>query len=80
MEKNSLVKEPIYKSIKKSDLQKSFRSLKTNDIKILVPPHIKEGDKVLISSENQNYVENFSFIDNKYRRSEIMKACLSCVL
>ena len=33
MKKFSLVKKPSYKNIKKSDLQKSFKSLKTNDIK-----------------------------------------------
>tara|TARA_B100000989_G_C19503234_1_gene455225 strand:+ start:173 stop:739 length:567 start_codon:yes stop_codon:yes gene_type:complete len=29
----------------------------TNGIKLLVPPHIKQGDIILINSENFNYVE-----------------------
>ncbi len=44
--------------VKGQTASSSFKNATTtNDIKILVPPHIKEGDKVLISSENQNYVE-----------------------
>ena len=32
-------------------------ALTTNELNILVPPHIKEGDKVMINSETLNYVE-----------------------
>jgi elongation factor P len=32
-------------------------ALTTNDLKILVPPHIKDGEKIIISSEDLSYVE-----------------------
>ena len=32
-------------------------ALTTNELSILVPPHIKEGDKVMINSETLNYIE-----------------------
>ena len=32
-------------------------AITTNELKVLVPPHIKEGDKILISSDNLSYVE-----------------------
>ncbi len=32
-------------------------AITTNDIKILVPPHIKEGEKIFINSEDFSYVE-----------------------
>ena len=36
----------------------SFKNaLTTNELSILVPPHIKQGDKVMINSETLNYVE-----------------------
>ncbi|MBH43787.1 MAG: elongation factor P [Rickettsiales bacterium] len=36
----------------------SYKNAETsNGIKLLVPPHIKQGDKVIISSENFEYVE-----------------------
>ena len=44
--------------VKGQTASSSFKNATTtNDIKILVPPHIKEGDKILIDSENLNYVE-----------------------
>ncbi len=44
--------------VKGQTASSSFKNATTtNDLKILVPPHIKEGDKILISSENLNYVE-----------------------
>ena len=36
----------------------SFKNATTqNGIKVLVPPHIKEGDKILINTENLEYLE-----------------------
>ncbi len=36
----------------------SFKNaLTTSNLKLLVPPHIKEGDEILISSDNLSYVE-----------------------
>ena len=29
----------------------------TKNVKLLVPPHIKVGDKIIINSENLEYVE-----------------------
>ena len=44
--------------VKGQTASSSFKNATTtNDLKILVPPHIKEGDKILISSENLSYVE-----------------------
>ena len=44
--------------VKGQTASSSFKNaITTNHLKILVPPHIKDGDKVLISSENLNYVE-----------------------
>ena len=44
--------------VKGQTASSSFKNATTtNDVKILVPPHIKVGDSVLISSENLNYVE-----------------------
>jgi elongation factor P len=44
--------------VKGQTASSSFKNAVTNNnLKILVPPHIKEGDKVLISSETLNYVE-----------------------
>ena len=44
--------------VKGQTASSSFKNaITTNQLKILVPPHIKEGDKVLISSETLNYVE-----------------------
>ena len=44
--------------VKRQTASSSFKNATTtNDLKILVPPHIKEGDKIFISSENLNYVE-----------------------
>ena len=44
--------------VKGQTASSSFKNATTTkELKILVPPHIKEGDKVLISSESLNYVE-----------------------
>ena len=44
--------------VKGQTASSSFKNaLTTNELNILVPPHIKEGDKVMINSENLNYVE-----------------------
>ena len=44
--------------VKGQTASSSFKNaITTNHLKILVPPHVKEGDKVLISSENMNYIE-----------------------
>ncbi len=44
--------------VKGQTASSSFKNaLTTNDLKILVPPHIKEGDEVFINSENLSYVE-----------------------
>ena len=44
--------------VKGQTASSSFKNASTtNDLKILVPPHIKEGDEVLINSENLSYVE-----------------------
>ncbi len=44
--------------VKGQTASSSFKNaLTTNDLKILVPPHIKEGDEVLINSDNLSYVE-----------------------
>lgn len=44
--------------VKGQTASSSFKSATTtNDLRILVPPHIKEGDCVLISSEDLDYVE-----------------------
>ncbi len=44
--------------VKGQTASSSFKNaVTTNELKILVPPHVKEGDKVLISSETLNYVE-----------------------
>ena len=33
-------------------------AITTNNIKILVPQHIKEGEKIVINTENLEYLEN----------------------
>ena len=44
--------------VKGQTASSSFKNaLTTNELNILVPPHIKEGDKVMINSETLNYVE-----------------------
>ena len=44
--------------VKGQTASSSFKNaVTTNQVKILVPSHIKEGDKILISSENLSYVE-----------------------
>ena len=44
--------------VKGQTASSSFKSaITTNDLRILVPPHIKEGEEVLISSDNLDYVE-----------------------
>ena len=44
--------------VKGQTASSSFKNaLTTNELSILVPPHIKEGDKVMINSETLNYVE-----------------------
>ncbi len=44
--------------VKGQTASSSFKNASTtNELNILVPPHIKEGDKVMINSENFNYVE-----------------------
>jgi len=44
--------------VKGQTVSSSFKNaVTTNNIKILVPKHIKDGDKVLINSENYEYVE-----------------------
>ena len=44
--------------VKGQTASSSFKNASTtNELNILVPPHIKEGDKVMINSETLNYVE-----------------------
>ncbi|MFL2679219.1 MAG: elongation factor P [Alphaproteobacteria bacterium] len=44
--------------VKGQTASSSFKSATTNkDIKILVPQHIKEGDEIIINTENYEYVE-----------------------
>ena len=44
--------------VKGQTASSSFKNATTtNDLRILVPPHIKEGEEVLISSDNLDYVE-----------------------
>ncbi len=44
--------------VKGQTASSSFKNASTtNELNILVPPHIKEGDKVIINSETLNYVE-----------------------
>ena len=44
--------------VKGQTASSSFKNaITTNNIKILVPQHIKEGDKVIINTENSEYVE-----------------------
>ncbi|MFL2661679.1 MAG: elongation factor P [Alphaproteobacteria bacterium] len=44
--------------VKGQTASSSFKNaLTTSNLKLLVPSHIKEGDYILISSENLNYVE-----------------------
>ncbi len=44
--------------VKGQTASSSFKNATTNKgLKILVPPHIKQGDKVLINSENFEYLE-----------------------
>jgi|TARA_B100000287_G_scaffold429897_1_gene484090 elongation factor P len=44
--------------VKGQTASSSFKNARTtNNVRILVPPHIKEGDKVLINTENNEYVE-----------------------
>ena len=44
--------------VKGQTASSSFKPAITNTgVKILVPPHIKQGDKVIINSENLEYVE-----------------------
>ena len=44
--------------VKGQTASSSFKNATTsNDIKILVPPHIKEGDKIVINTDNYEYVE-----------------------
>ena len=44
--------------VKGQTASSSFKNaLTTNELNILVPPHIKEGDKLMINSDNLNYVE-----------------------
>ncbi len=47
--------DPVVKGQTASSSYKNAET--TKNVKILVPPHIKEGDKILISSENLEYVE-----------------------
>ena len=36
----------------------SFKNAETdNGLRVLVPPHIKSGDKIIINSENFEYIE-----------------------
>ena len=44
--------------VKGQTASSSFKNaLTTNELSILVPPHVKDGDKVMINSETLNYVE-----------------------
>ena len=44
--------------VKGQTASSSFKNATTtNDIKILVPPHIKEGDKIIINTDNYEYLE-----------------------
>ena len=44
--------------VKGQTASSSFKNaITTNDIKILVPPHIKEGDKIIINTDNYEYLE-----------------------
>ena len=44
--------------VKGQTASSSFKNATTNkDIKILVPQHIKEGDQIIINTENYEYVE-----------------------
>ena len=44
--------------VKGQTASSSFKNaVTTNDIKILVPPHIKEGDKIIINTDNYEYLE-----------------------
>ena len=44
--------------VKGQTASSSFKNaLTTSNLRLLVPPHIKEGDEILISSENLSYVE-----------------------
>ncbi len=44
--------------VKGQTASSSFKTaVTTKDIKILVPQHIKEGDKIMINSENLEYIE-----------------------
>ena len=44
--------------VKGQTASSSFKnSITTKNIKILVPPHIKEGDKIIINTENFEYLE-----------------------
>ncbi len=44
--------------VKGQTASSSFKNATTtNDIKILVPAHIKEGDKIVINTENFEYIE-----------------------
>ena len=44
--------------VKGQTASSSFKNaITTNNIKILVPQHIKEGDKIVINTENLEYLE-----------------------
>ena len=47
--------DPVVKGQTASSSYKNAET--TKKIKILVPPHIKNGDKIIINSENLEYVE-----------------------
>ena len=44
--------------VKGQTASSSFKNAETTkNVKLLVPPHIKVGDKIIINSENLEYVE-----------------------